>query len=160
AEGLASAQSEAAPTFPPTRPPEPVDTTVHPPTAIAVLTAPVSSVDSPALRTTVSGASGLPRRSPPTIESVRAAADLAWPAALIRAAPGAGSSAGTLIARGSVPLTRQARTGPEASAVRGSAIDGQQRLADLTAALGGTRPPGAAPPGVAAARGDEPTLFV
>jgi large repetitive protein len=59
------------------------------------------------------------------------------PAQLVLVAPRAGTDQGTLLARGSAPLTRQARTGAEASAMRGAAPDGAARLGTLTAALAG-----------------------
>ncbi|HEY7487640.1 MAG TPA: DUF6603 domain-containing protein [Streptosporangiaceae bacterium] len=139
AEGLTGAEIEAQPAYPDTVVTPPVDTTVHAPRAIAVFAAALDTPETAALRTTVTGDAQTARMAPPTIEGVRAAAELAVPAQLLRVAPRAGTDQSTLLARGASPLTRQARTGAEASAVRGSAPDGAARLDALTDALGGGR---------------------
>jgi large repetitive protein len=135
-EGLTGPEVEATPAYPATTGPIPVDTRVHPPRAIAVLTAALDSPEAAALRTTVADRD-LPRQAPPTVERVRAGAELAWPARLTLVAPRAGTDRRTLFARGEPTLTRQARTGAEAGAVRGAAVDGAVRLRGLSDALAG-----------------------
>ena len=120
----------------PARTPPPVaDLTVYPPRAIAVLT-PAVQAEQAKLRTTVKDRAPA-RVAPPTMASVQAEVPLAVAARLVKVSAAGATANGTLSATGSVPLTRAARGATAAVAARGSATDGAQRLASLTATIDG-----------------------
>jgi len=118
-------------------PPEPpaIDRRVHPPVAIGLLTAPLLQSERVAVATSVSHVPDAPRRDAPTLAGVEAAVALAVPAVLQRVGATAAATATTVVAAGTVPLTRPGRGPVAAIAERGAALDGQQRLGALTASL-------------------------
>ena len=119
----------------------PVDTRVHPPVAIGILTMPNLAGERPSVRTTVKGQLDAPMivTAPPTVESVAARVNLAVPAVLHRVSGGgAAIGQGTIVATQSVPLTRVARGAVAAVGGRGAVADGSGRLAGLTSGLAGT----------------------
>jgi hypothetical protein len=112
----------------------PVDHQVHPPRAIAVLTA-SSVAEAPVVRTTVSNSPSIARAAAPTVDAVHAQFPLAVAAKLVRVAAPAVSQQTTLVANGSVPLTRVARGSVAAVAARGASSDAHGRLNSITSAL-------------------------
>jgi large repetitive protein len=124
--------------LPPSQPPAPpeVDHRVHPPFAFALLSPAVSLPERLAAGTKVSDAPQAPRRSAPTLRSAQAAVDLAIPAQLRRVPAAAVAAEQTVVAAGTVPLTRPGRAPVAALRARGAVGDGHARLAALTAALG------------------------
>ncbi len=138
-QGLAETDAaEPIVTFPPAAPTVPVDTTVAPPRAIAVLT-PMAQMEFAPTRTTVKDRTPV-RMAAPSVESAQAAVPVAVAARLVRT-PAPGATMGRSIgATGPVPLTRAARGGTAAVSVRGAPVDGNTRLTELTTELG--RAPG------------------
>lgn len=101
--------------------PEPVDTRVHSPVPVAVITAPPFRAERPPVRTTVAEFADALLVTTPTLERVAAKMDLAVPAQLHRVAGAAGHiQDGTVVASGAVPTTRVARGPVAAVAARGS----------------------------------------
>ncbi|HEY1280556.1 MAG TPA: hypothetical protein VGF22_12850, partial [Acidimicrobiales bacterium] len=126
--------------------PEPVDTSVHPPVALAVLgrgTALEGMVAGSA--TTVSDRPNAARTAPPTIAGLR---NVPAAARLLVAGGAAQIANDTVVAHAEPAVTRAARSVAATVAQRGGA--GRDQLGAMTAALGG----GPAPTGVAAAAGD------
>jgi hypothetical protein len=143
-DGLAPATTRPPRIELPTRKPAtPVDTRVHPPVAIAVMSAPVIAPERPMARTTVAAAGQAMVTKPPTLEQVATKVDLAVPAKLHYVAGVAGAVAGraaanaTIVAAGAVPLSRLARGGVAAVSLRGGVADARDRLKGMTARLGG-----------------------
>jgi hypothetical protein len=135
-QGLAEAEMPKPVVALPVRPVRPpVDMTIVPPRAIAVMTSPTRP-ERPPLRTTVDDKS-TPRIAAPTSASVQAEMPLAVAARLVRLPAAAAASVRTLAAGGTVPLTRAARGAAAAVAARGAAADGTSRLTALSLALGG-----------------------
>ena len=135
-QGIAAVEMPDAEVRLPARTPPPVaDLTVYPPRAIAVLT-PAVQAEQAKLRTTVKDRAPA-RVAPPTMASVQAEVPLAVAARLVRVSAAGATVNSTLSATGSVPLTRAARGATAAVAARGSATDGAQRLASLTATIDG-----------------------
>jgi hypothetical protein len=133
-QGLAGQAPGEKPLVPavPGAPPA-VDTRITPPRAIAILT-PGPEPERPRLRTTV-GDRAAARVAAPTLEAVQADIPGAVAARLVRVpAPGV-VDRGTVMARGSVPLTRAARGAGAAVAARGAARDGAARLHALSRAM-------------------------
>ena len=136
-QGLAAAEMSDADVRLPTKAPTPAaDLAVHPPRAIALLT-PAVQAEQTKLRTTVKDRAPA-RVAAPTMASVQADVPLAVAARLVRVSPASAAANGTLSAAGTVPLTRAARGATAAVAARGSSTDGAQRLAGLTATIGGS----------------------
>jgi large repetitive protein len=156
-EGLAT-EGLSLKDLPPSQPPAPpqVDHRVHPPLALALLSPAVSLPERLAAGTKVSDAPDAPRRSAPTLLAAQAAVELAIPAQLRRVPAAAVPVERTVVANGTVPLTRPGRAPVAALRARGTVLDGHARLDALTAALGG----GAAPRDAAPANGEPPARTV
>lgn len=114
--------------------PEPVDTRIRPPEAIAILHGEVMR-EMHAPRTTVSETVEATVRKAPRLSDVDAALDWAIPARLVRMAAPAAATDRTLVATRAVPLTRSGQAGVAAVAGRGAAIAGRQRLNALSDSL-------------------------
>jgi hypothetical protein len=125
--------------------PTPVDRTVRPPRAIAVLTADVLPERAPAV-TTVKSDTTTPRVAAPTLDAVRTLVPAALQAKLIKVAAPSAPQTDTVVAANSVPLTRAARGPVAAVAFRGGFADGQGLLDFFTTAFQAVSPAGAAPP--------------
>jgi hypothetical protein len=112
----------------------PVNHTVMPPRAIAILSPPVVP-ELPNVRTTVSTAANASRIAAPTLQGVQSMFALAVPAKLLRVPGPASAQASTLVSAGAIPLTRIARSNTAAIGSRGAPADAANRLKSLTASL-------------------------
>ena len=135
-EGLVD-EDAALDDAPPPNPvvPPVVDYTVVAPNAIALLTTAPSLPDNIAARTNVTDAPDAPRATAPSLTGAQAAATIAVPAVLRRVSAAATAADQTVFVAGAAPLTRTGRGPAAALAVRGAALDGQQRLDALTRSL-------------------------
>jgi hypothetical protein len=116
------------------QPPEPPDTQVYPPRAVALLTTDLAAPPAAAARTTVSSAPDATRVAAPDLATLRARADLAAPLRLSRQ-PATALSTDTTVIATSLPLTRAARGAVGSPGGRLAPPDAKDRLAALTAAL-------------------------
>jgi large repetitive protein len=136
-EGLAADEPlRPSVTLPPDFVRPPVDMTVRPAEAIAILTGELAP-ELHAPRTTVSSPGAATRVAAPRLADIEATIDWAIPAKLVRMAAPAAVSGRTLIAQGDVPLTRSGQAGVAAVSTRGAASAGRSRLTKISRALAG-----------------------
>ncbi len=114
----------------------PIDYKVYSPRAIAVLSSPVLA-EIPKARTTVVTSQAGTRVAAPTMEAVKAQFPMAVAAKLVKLTSAATAQQTTMVATGTVPLTRIARSGVAAIAARHAPADAQSRLNSITNMLGG-----------------------
>jgi hypothetical protein len=119
-----------------------LDRLVHPPRAIALLSADLAAPPVAAGRTTVSRAAETVRVAAPDLTALLARTDLGVPVHLVRQAQASRGTDETVVAS-AVPLTRAARGAVAAVSGRLAAGDAKARLDALTAAFTTARPPGA-----------------
>jgi hypothetical protein len=151
-EGLAGEESQVLASAKEDQPSGEIDTRVHAPFAVAVLTAPAARERALPF-TSVKNVLGVVVTAAPTLESVEAELSAGTSAKLLRFAPRAADRRETLAPTGSVPFTRSPRGATAAVRARGSHASGDLRLQALSASLGGVTRAGS--PALRAARGPE-----